>query len=141
MLGLGGAIAKCPRALPVLGTLAGPLEDHAMCAEAGTEATLKLRRREVITEYKMSFYGQVLTVCFCQLGLGSLQANSLQRTVWKKVLAPAREMRFAEWFIFTSEEVTRRLQSPMDQALGKCLGTHLQGNVLLCVLSSLFLLP
>lgn len=129
------------RPLSMLGKLTGPLEDHAVCAEAGTEAILKIRRGEVITEYEMSFSEQGLTVCFCQLGLGSPQANSLQRTVWKVVLASAWEMGFAEWFIFTREEITRCLQSPMDQALGKGLCTHLQGNVLLCGLSSLFLLP
>lgn len=71
------------RPLPVLETLAGPLEDCSMCAEAGTEAILKIRRVEVINEYEMSFFGQGLTVCFCQLGLGSPQANSLQRTLEK----------------------------------------------------------
>lgn len=61
LLGRGGAITKCLRALPVLGTLAGPLEDRAMCTEVGTEATLKLRE-EVVTEYEMGFYGQGLAV-------------------------------------------------------------------------------
>lgn len=130
LLGRGGAITKCLRALPVLGTLAGPLEDRAMCTEVGTEATLKLRE-EVVTEYEMGFYGQGLTMCFCQLGLGSLRINSLQRTLWKKILAPAWEVGFAEWFIFTREEVTRCLQSPTDQAFGKCLCICLQGNVFL----------
>jgi len=101
------------------------LESHARCAKAGTEATLKLSKGKSLTGYKMSFLGLGLTVCFCQLDSGSPQANSLQRTVWKQVLASAWEMGFTEWFIFTREEITRCVQSPMEQVLGKYLCTHL----------------
>lgn len=48
------------RPLPVLETLAGPLEDCSTCAEAGTEAILKIRRGKVINEYEISFSGQGL---------------------------------------------------------------------------------